>query len=186
LIIAALNNCISWRSYVTAPKATSEILYLKYDKDSLYKYHADVSKGLLLGAIHYANTLFLNEPEEYEGGELVLTINQEAIPYKLKKNTLLTYPVGLKHSVNTITKGTRKVAVFWTESYITNNEDRETIRELEAMSNNLLKVLNDKNKSIKVKNQNIKNTLIDLARVSELVQSKYPRLRDPLCPLISD
>lgn len=186
IILAKLNESIEWRSFIVAPKATSDILYLKYEKNDLYNYHADVAQGTGLGAIHFANSLVLSAPDEYEGGELVLTVNQEKINYKPEKNTLLTYPVGIKHLVQPIKAGTRKVAVFWTESFITDKKDRDTLRELNNIHHNLNECIKDKLNIEKASENPFLEILVDLTRLSESIHGKYPRFRDPRCHLISE
>ena len=183
-IINALNVNEAWRDYVVAPKLSGEILFLKYEKNSLYKYHADVAKGSPVTQT-YSNTLFLSDPEEYEGGELVLTINNEEIEYKLPRNTLLTYPVGCKHRVNKVTEGTRKVAIFWTESWIKDESDRNLIRDLSEIYNQLYLSYEELNLT-NTQKDSFRNILIDLTRLTERIHNKYPRWRDPRNFLLSD
>lgn len=186
ILINALTSNIEWRQYVVAPKNSSSLLWLKYEKNSLYRYHADVSKGTV-GSLHYTNTLFLSDPLDYSGGELVLTINNEEIPYKLSKNTLLTYPVGLKHYVNPVTEGERLVFVCWTESWISSNEDRSTLRELGYLYENINKITSDLfDFKESVARNPYSEIMIDLTRMSEYIHNKYPRFRDPLCQLITE
>jgi len=184
-LINALSNSLPWREYVVAPKSSGSILYLKYEKNSLYKYHADVSKGTEI-SFTYASTLFLSDPEEYEGGELILTINNEDIEYKLPCNTLVTYPVGTKHRVNKVTKGTRHVAVFWTESFITDEADRNLIRELNQISRSIHTVLEEEFNINEVTETSFSDVLVDLTRLTETIHNKYPRWRNPNCTLISE
>lgn len=185
ILIESLNDNIPWREYVVAPKITSEILYLKYEENSVYKYHADVSKGSL-SSFTYANTLFLSDPDDYEGGELILSINNEEIPYKLEKNSLLTYPVGVKHEVKKITKGVRCVAVFWTESWITDEADRALLRELGEIYNDLGEVSRKLFKDTKISENPLNKSLVDLIRLSEAIHNRYPRWRDPRCILVTE
>ena len=70
-------------------------------------------------------TLFLNDPDEYEGGELLLRQGTEIREIKLPAGWAFTYPTGTEHKVNKIISGERRVAVWWTTSTLRNLEDRQ-------------------------------------------------------------
>ena len=67
---------------------------------------------------HYSTTVFLSNPEDYEGGELCLFLNNTEIRFKPIAGTAITYRTGIMHRVNTVTSGERLAAVFWTKSKI--------------------------------------------------------------------
>jgi len=130
LIFERLDQTRSWIQYVVYPKATSAIIINRYRQGNFYREHLDVNSNSNLGAFHYSSTLFISETTDYENGELVLTKDDEEIFYKLPSGDLLTYPTGTPHKVEDITKGIRYSIVFWTESYIKEQKDRELLREL--------------------------------------------------------
>lgn len=67
----------------------------------------------------YSTTVFLNDPDEYIGGELCLYVGgEEEIKIKLKSGWGITYPTGVLHRVNKVSSGIRYVSVFWTKSLI--------------------------------------------------------------------
>ena len=82
-------------------------------------YHPHVDK-LTLG--NFSTTIFLNSPDQYDGGELVLFIDGKEVPFKLDMGWGITYETGIGHRVNTVSRGERNVAIFWSHSIWTNIE----------------------------------------------------------------
>jgi PKHD-type hydroxylase len=79
-------------------------------------------------------TVFLNEPEEYDGGELVMETSAGEVPYKLPAGSAVTYPSTMLHRVAEVTRGTREVAVTWAQSLIRRPDQRELLFDLERAS----------------------------------------------------
>lgn len=99
-----------WLDGINAKNSTSPIISKTFE-GGFYRPHNDAgSSG------HYSTTIFLND--DFEGGELSLLINGEEVKCKAEKGKAITYPTGTPHCVNTVTKGNRYAAVFWTTSYI--------------------------------------------------------------------
>lgn len=76
-------------------------------------------------------TLFLSEPEEYEGGELSIedTYGQHLV--KLKAGALIVYPSGSIHEVRPVTKGERLACYLFMQSLVRNAEDRRLLYEMD-------------------------------------------------------
>lgn len=73
-------------------------------------------------------TVFLTEPDTYEGGELVLeTTDQMSQVVKLPAGSIVFYPSGLLHTVKPVTTGGRVAVIGWAESYIRDPFKRELI-----------------------------------------------------------
>lgn len=83
---------------------------------------------------HFSTTIFLNDPEEYDGGELVLLIDGEEKMFKLKPGESITYETGIPHRVNKVTRGDRYVAVFWTRSQIKDLQDLKKWKYYSSMA----------------------------------------------------
>ena len=179
---------MTWRKYITAPKSSTPPLILKYEKGDHYKPHTDISKGYDNIALHYTNILFLNDPKEYGGGELMVDIYGSSLPFKLEKNSILTYPTGLKHSVNPITRGKRYSLIWWSDSFISNEEDRVTLRTLEKLLMGVHEYMRDE-LSLEG-NSTASHPLGEIGvhcnTIAERIHSKYPRSRDPQCYLITE
>ena len=77
-------------------------------------------------------TLFLDEPESYEGGELVIETSAGEDAYKLTPGSVVLYPATTLHRVAPLTRGTRHAAVGWVRSRIRVAEQRELLFDLET------------------------------------------------------
>ena len=86
----------------------------KYGVDQHYGWHVD-NFPLAGNAIDRKVTVVcqLNDPSEYEGGELQLRLYQEYTA-PLKKGTLIAFPSIIEHRVLPVTKGVRYSAALWT------------------------------------------------------------------------
>tara|TARA_B100000579_G_scaffold206006_1_gene168371 strand:- start:172 stop:837 length:666 start_codon:yes stop_codon:yes gene_type:complete len=83
-------------------------------------------------------TLFLNEPKEYQGGELCIQTINETEKIKLSAGEIIIYPSTQLHSVAEVKNGERYVCVGWIQSYIQSNEDRNFLFSLDAGAKGLL------------------------------------------------
>ena len=83
----------------------------------------------------YSATLFINDPSEYEGGELCLDIGTHEVEYKLNPGQLIVYPTGISHRVNTVSSGERHVCVMWFESAIQDIRMRKIYKDIDVMIN---------------------------------------------------
>jgi PKHD-type hydroxylase len=76
-------------------------------------------------------TLFLEEPDAYEGGELVVEDNLGANAVKLPAGHLLLYPSSSLHRVEPVTKGARVASFFWVQSMIRDDGARTILFDLD-------------------------------------------------------
>ena len=72
-------------------------------------------------------TLFLEEPDAYEGGELVVEDNLGAHAVKLPAGHLLLYPASSLHRVEPVTKGARVASFFWIQSMVRDDAARANL-----------------------------------------------------------
>ncbi len=84
-----------------------------------------------------AFTLFLNQPDEYEGGELVVHATGMTQTIKGKAGELVLYPATSIHEVRPVTSGERIVCVGWIESLIRDPVQRELLFDMQNMRANL-------------------------------------------------
>lgn len=75
-------------------------------------------------------TLFLNDPADYEGGELTIDWAGMIHSMKLEAGSLLLYPSTSVHRVETITSGQRTVCVGWVQSQVRTSEQRDILFDL--------------------------------------------------------
>jgi PKHD-type hydroxylase len=76
-------------------------------------------------------TLFLSEPDEYDGGELVVEDYYGSHEVKLPAGQLVLYPATSLHMVTPITRGTRVASFFWLQSMIRDAHARSMIFDLD-------------------------------------------------------
>jgi PKHD-type hydroxylase len=77
-------------------------------------------------------TLFLSEPEEYEGGELMIEDNFGSHEIKLPAGDLVLYPASSLHLVTPVTQGLRVASFFWLQSMIRDAHARSLIYDLDT------------------------------------------------------
>lgn len=76
-------------------------------------------------------TLFLEDPDAYEGGELVVEDNLGANAVKLPAGHLLLYPASSLHRVEPVTRGARVASFFWIQSMIRDDGQRTILFDLD-------------------------------------------------------
>jgi PKHD-type hydroxylase len=77
-------------------------------------------------------TLFLAEPDSYDGGELVIDDQLSPRALKLPAGDLLLYPASTLHHVSPVTRGTRLASFFWIQSMVRDAAARRTLFELDS------------------------------------------------------
>ncbi|QUD89223.1 Fe2+-dependent dioxygenase [Phenylobacterium montanum] len=76
-------------------------------------------------------TLFLSEPDEYDGGELVISGPIGAEAFKLAAGDMVLYPATTVHQVTPVTRGARWASFFWVQSMVRSGEQRDLLWELD-------------------------------------------------------
>ncbi len=84
-------------------------------------------------------TVFLNEPGDYDGGELLIRTGFGDQKVKLPAGDAVMYPSGSLHQVAEVTRGERLVAVTWVQSLIREPGQREVLYELYQARERLLR-----------------------------------------------
>jgi|TARA_Y100000022_G_scaffold27182_1_gene20686 PKHD-type hydroxylase len=115
-------------NYMFLPRASTFPRFLRYKEGMHYAYHNDFYQINQLRT-DYSVTVFLNSPDDYEGGELVFAVGDTEVEYKLQPGQAIVYPTGLMHKVKPVISGERRVCVFWVESVIADSRIRETLVE---------------------------------------------------------
>lgn len=77
-----------------------------------------------------ACTVFLNQADEYDGGELSIERRTGAESIKLTKGSAVVYPASYLHEVKPVTRGHRTVAVLWVQSMVRDERQRDILAEL--------------------------------------------------------
>jgi PKHD-type hydroxylase len=118
------------------PLRTVPPLFNRYEGGEHYGMHIDGAVRAVPGATHFIRTdlsatLFLSEPHDYEGGELVVqdTFGQHSV--KLPAGDLVLYPSSSLHRVNPVTRGARVASFFWTQSMVQDERHRTLLFQLD-------------------------------------------------------
>ena len=77
-----------------------------------------------------AVTVFLSDPQQYEGGELVVETSYGEFRYKGDLGDCVVYPASTFHRVNRVCRGTRVVAVLWVQSMIRDAAKRQILYDI--------------------------------------------------------
>ena len=135
------------------PLHVASPLYARYRSGMAYGDHLD---DPVMGAdgVKYrsdiAVTLFLSEPQEYDGGELVIRSHAGDQEVKLPAGDAVLYPAGSIHHVNPVTRGERLVALTWVQSLIRDPGQRELLYGLNAAREKLLQRAPDAAETVQV------------------------------------
>ncbi|TPG60432.1 Fe2+-dependent dioxygenase [Roseomonas nepalensis] len=84
-----------------------------------------------------AVTLFLSDPDSYEGGELVIETMAGEMAVRLAAGEAVAYPAGTIHRVAPVTRGERLVAATWAQSLVRDPAKREILFDLDAAGRDL-------------------------------------------------
>lgn len=76
-------------------------------------------------------TLFLNPPEDYEGGELLVEDTYGAHSVKLPAGDMVIYPATSLHRVTPVTKGARIASFFWIQSLVKDDSERSLLFDMD-------------------------------------------------------
>src|SRR5918993_278179 len=120
--IAANTQFIDGRASNPHSKAkNNQQLLTKYEPGQYYGPHADAAFINLGNAIIRSDlscTIFLNEPDSYDGGALRIRLQDGTLKFKLKPGEAILYPSDTFHEVEEVTSGERLVAITFIQSKI--------------------------------------------------------------------
>jgi PKHD-type hydroxylase len=115
------------------PKLIRPVTISRYEAGMAYGTHID--NALMHNPLMRSDvslTLFLSDPESYEGGELVIESTQGETGFKLSAGSALVYPSSTLHRVEAVTQGIRLAAVTWVQSLVRDPQQREVLFDLET------------------------------------------------------
>lgn len=76
-------------------------------------------------------TLFLSEPDDYDGGELMVEDSYGVHAVKLGAGDLVLYPASSLHRVEPITRGARVASFFWIQSMVREDAKRTLLFDMD-------------------------------------------------------
>ena len=123
-IINVLKNNRLIKNYAL-PFDIFHLLFSRTGEGMFYGPHVDLGISSDKKRRDFSFTLFLNDKNEYKGGELILHIPPETRSIKLNAGEIIIYPTKYLHEVKKVTEGERLVCVGWIQSQIIRDDDRE-------------------------------------------------------------
>src|ERR1700743_2815421 len=113
-------------------------LFNRYRGGQAYGNHVDGSVRPVGGSSQRVRTdlsatLFLSDPKDYDGGELVVEDMFGPRSIKLEAGDMVLYPGTSTHRVTPVTRGTRLASFFWIQSMVRGNEQRALLYDLDGV-----------------------------------------------------
>jgi PKHD-type hydroxylase len=112
-------------------------LFNRYSGGQAFGSHVDNSIRTVPGTAHrirtdLSATLFFSQPDEYDGGELMIEDTYGMHSVKLPAGSMVLYPSTSLHHVRPVTRGARVSSFFWMQSMIRDDGERTLLFDLDA------------------------------------------------------
>ena len=121
IVMDAINQDQGFYDLVFPANSTAVIVSNTAESEGIKIHHDNASVG------EFSTTVFLTDPDTYEGGELTLWYEGNPQKVKLPAGHAITYETGAPHGVMPVVSGQRYAAVFWTSSSIRDPRHRELL-----------------------------------------------------------
>lgn len=112
------------------PRQITPLLFSRYRDEMAYGTHIDDPIMYNLRS-DVSFTLFLTDPADYEGGELVMETSAGEQAFKPPAGQMIMYPSTTLHRVEPVKKGERVAAVGWCQSQVRDPAQREILYDLD-------------------------------------------------------
>lgn len=115
------------------PRTMARATVVRYEPGMDYGWHVDEAlfPSTPPSRSDLSCTLFLNPPQDYDGGELTIQLGDQELAYKLEPGNAILYPSTTIHRVTPVTRGTRIAAITWLHSWIADIQQRELLVQLD-------------------------------------------------------
>ena len=112
-------------------------MFNRYEGGETFGTHVDNAVRLVPGTgrklrTDLSATLFLTEPDSYDGGELLIEDTFGAHGIKLAAGDLVLYPSSSLHRVEPVTRGVRLASFFWVQSMVADEAARNLLFDLDT------------------------------------------------------
>ncbi len=136
IVVRALEQSPAFLS-AALPARVFPPLFNRYDAGMAFGSHIDNAVRQIPGTAQrlrtdLSATLFLSEPGEYDGGELVIEDSYGSHALKPGAGDLVLYPARSLHRVEPVTRGSRLAAFFWVQSMVKSTDHRDLLHELDG------------------------------------------------------
>jgi PKHD-type hydroxylase len=133
ILVKALTRNLAFQ-LAARPKLMRPVVFNRYTAGMSYGPHMDDPimgmQPMLRADLSF--TLFLSDPQSYDGGELAVEALGGERRFKLPLNHMVVYPSTSLHQVTPVTRGVRLAAVTWVQSLIRDPAQREILYDLDT------------------------------------------------------
>lgn len=129
-------------------------MFNRYDLDMTYGNHVDNAIRAIPGTggmrmrADVSTTIFLSDPDEYDGGDLVVEDTYGTKGVKLPAGHAVVYPSSSLHRVTPVTRGSRWASFFFTQSLVKDDGLRAMLYDLDVAIIDLRQELGDQHPSV--------------------------------------
>ena len=115
------------------PRNMARTTVVRYEPGMTYGWHVDEALFPSTPPMRsdLSCTIFLNDPGDYDGGELVIQLGAQELAYKLSAGDAILYPSTTIHQVAPVTRGERIAAITWLHSWVADVSQRELLVQLD-------------------------------------------------------
>ena len=118
------------------PAEVAQPLLARYEVGMTYGAHADTSHmrfGNQVRRSDLSATVWLNPPQDYDGGELVVHLGTRPVVIKGQPGSVVVYPSTQLHEVTPVRRGQRLVSITFIESMIPDERERNLLYEIQEV-----------------------------------------------------
>jgi PKHD-type hydroxylase len=119
------------------PASIAPPMLTRYEPGMRYGAHTDAAFIPLPGSLLRSDiscTIFVNDPDAYDGGELTIHLGTRAVPFKGPAGSAIVYPSDTLHEVAPVTRGERLVAITFVQSRVADPFRREMLYEINEIA----------------------------------------------------
>jgi len=156
LILSALGRNARFTSASLAARVFPP-LFNRYDEGMSFGAHIDNAIRFVKGVspplrvrTDLSATLFLTDPGDYDGGELVIEDLFGAHTVKLPAGDMVLYEASSRHRVTQVTRGSRWASFFWIQSMIRDEAARAMVFELDTAIQGLRQAIGDQGEVLRL------------------------------------
>jgi PKHD-type hydroxylase len=136
IVSAAFYRCAEFVDFAF-PKIMAPPLLTRHMPGMYYGPHSDaafIQVGKRPLRTDLSATVFLSDPDSYDGGALSVRMGERAIEFKLPAGGVIVYPSTTLHEVTPVTRGTRLVVITFIESRVPDASLRDLLYELNEIA----------------------------------------------------
>lgn len=136
ILLQALGAHEDFRNFAM-PVVIAPPMLTRYEPGMRYGAHTDsafipLPSGLIRSDV--SCTIFINDPADYDGGELVIHLGTRAVPFKGAAGSAIVYPSDTLHEVAPVKAGQRLVAISFIQSRVADPFRREMLYEVNEIA----------------------------------------------------